>query len=122
MTEKQKIKKILESLNIKTKSRATTENLKEILKKTKQDIDFCVSFHETHKKSFFWSSPKSATARRHEEQRKSFTKQIGKIMFVSDVQCSCSNYYYTGQFFEGSEKKNVSCFKKYQKMIEEINS
>ena len=111
-TEKQKIKSILNQICVKTRVKATAKDLKKILRMKKQDIDFCISFHEKHKNSYFWSPPSNAYGRRSEEQRKTFVKKIGKFEFQSDVSCSCKCYYYTGHFYEGDEKKDLRCFKK----------
>lgn len=117
-TEKQKIKEVLDKIGIKYRVKDTTENLREILKKAKSDVEYCVEFHERHKNSYFWSPPQNAAGRRNEESRKSFVKTIGNFQFQSSVSCSCKNYYYTGLFFEGSERKDLRCFRKIQKMME----
>jgi hypothetical protein len=119
-TEKQKIKSVLDQLGVKTVVKATAKDLKEILRMKKQDIDFCISFHDKHKNSYFWSPPSNAYGRRSEEQKKNFVKTIGKYQYQSSVSCSCKNYYYNGYFYEGSQRKDLRCFKKIQKMIEEI--
>ena len=117
LTEKQQLQKTFKEIGIKFKVKSTLADLKEIQKQTLRKVNDIIEHHEKHKNSYFWTPPQNASSRRSEEQRKSFSVQIGKFMFISDVSCSCKNYYYRSEFIEGSEKKNLRCFKKLQTML-----
>ena len=117
LTDKQQLIKTFEEVGIKFKKKSTLADLREIQKQMLKKVNDVIDHHEKHSKSYFWSPPSNASTKRSEEQRKSFSVQIGKFLFISDVSCSCKNYYYRSEFKEGSEIKNLRCFRKLQKML-----
>lgn len=119
LTIKQQIIKTLTTYGIFYPKNSTTKQLKTIIKNAITDINRSINQHERHKNSFYWKPYGGANQRRQTENRESFKVTIGNLKYVSDVQCSCKNYYYTGSFYNNGVKKNITCFKK---LLKELNN
>ena len=84
-------------------------------------IERAIEHHEKFAKSYFWTPPGGAAARREMESRESFAVffPIGgdRFAYSSEVTCSCKNVYYTGEFYFNGEKKNVRVFKRALELL-----
>lgn len=71
--------------------------------------------HERLRKSYFWSSPSTASARRQMERRESTTycfKRNHKIYEIDqDVSCSCKHVYYRLLIYVDGKRKDVRVLK-----------
>ena len=94
-------------------------------KKALDKINKAIELHEKMKKSYFWSSPGSAAARRSYEEYNSYKevfsfKKDGKVYDVCIncvTTCSCSNIYYSGNFSINNKTCNISGIKKLAKLL-----
>ena len=114
------MQKILTKYGIKNCKSWNKTQLQASGTKSIKELNHIIDHHKKHAKSYFWSPPQGASARRSEENRKTFTEQIGGLFYSSEVSCSCKNYYYTGIFKFNGETKNLRIATKMIKELGEI--
>lgn len=85
-------------------------------KQLKKEIEKIIALHEKMQRSYFFSSPASAAARRSYEADHSQTV-TGEIAghsfdFSCETKCSCKNVYYKGIFVIDGKKVTIKGVKK----------
>ena len=86
------------------------------LSKSQADkVQRALANHERYHNSYFWQPPGSASGRRAQEKRDSWTVRFRRqgvhYEYQSRVSCSARNVYYRGRFFVNGEQKTVRAFK-----------
>jgi len=88
-------------------------------------IEEAIALHEKMKNSFFWSSPRSASARRSYEKfntfKENFSFKKGKIVYdvviKCNTTCSCNHIYYSGLFKINDNTCDIRGLKKLVKLL-----
>ncbi len=97
---------------------------REEFKKLADDISECINHHKKYRNCYFWDNTENNSRyRRYKEEQDSWHREFkygGHIyIFDCNVRMSCKNVYYSGAFYIDNERKDVRCFKKLLKTLQE---
>ncbi len=82
--------------------------------KIKNHIKLLIENHDKYKKSYFWNPPANASGRRSMEFSENLEFIINGETYIinQDLECSCSNVYWSNNITVNGSKKNITCLKK----------
>jgi hypothetical protein len=83
-------------------------------KSQRAKVERALGQHYRFRNSYFWEAPARSFDRRYLEKQNnwsvSFCNRGREFKYISYVQASARNIYYTGKFYLDGELRNVSLF------------
>jgi len=87
-----------------------------------RELNKIIETVESHKNTYFWTPPRVASMRRAREFKDVYNMDIlgSNIEVTLELSMSCSNVYFTKEFYVDGKKTNLTKIKGFAKRLNKI--